>query len=118
MRSFHAAALVAATLALGACSVRDAPSDPVTVTADIPAARTQHLVFNSTAGEAEIGVSPDDAVHVKLTLQQEVRRIVGISLPSEATFKDMEAVKVSQGQQGDTLTLSASFLPAGTTIVT
>jgi len=89
--------------------VRDSSHVPTTVKADIPAAGIQHLVFESTAGEARIGVSPDDAIHVKLTLQQEETRLFGISLPRDATQHDVESASVGQDRKGDTLTLSASF---------
>ena len=59
------------TVLLAGCSVRDSSSAPVTVKADIAAAGLQHLVFKSTAGEARIGVSPDDAIHLVLDMKQE-----------------------------------------------
>ncbi|HEY1991109.1 MAG TPA: hypothetical protein VGH71_01520 [Gammaproteobacteria bacterium] len=98
--------------ALAGCSMRDAPSEPVTVTADIPAAGLQHLVFDGTSGDTKIGVSPDDAVHVKLTLQQEERRVMGIPIASDSTLHDVEAAKVGQDRKGDVLTLAASY-PSG-----
>jgi len=99
-------------LALAGCSVRDATTEPVTVKADIPAAGLQHLVFESTAGEAKIGVSPDDAIHATLKMQQEEKRILGARLASDSTLKDIEGAKVGQDRKGDTLTLSAGF-PSG-----
>lgn len=107
-----ACTVLALTLGVAGCSVRDAGSDPVTVTADVPATGLKDLRFESTAGEAKIGVSPDDAVHLKLKLQQEERRVLGISLATEATSKDMEGVKVGQKRDGDTLVVSADF-PSG-----
>lgn len=100
------------SLGLVGCSVRDAGSDPVTVTADAPASGLQNLKFESTAGEAKISVSPDDAVHLKLKLQQEERKLLGVSLPGEATLKDVEGAKVGQKRDGDTLVVSATF-PSG-----
>jgi len=96
-------------MGLAGCSVQDAPTEPVTVKADIPAAGLQHLVFLGTSGETKIGVSPDDAVHVKLVLQQEERRIVGMRMASEATLHDIEGAKVGQDRKGDALTLSAAY---------
>lgn len=107
-----ACSAVVLAAALAACSTRDAPSEPVTITADIPAAGLQHLVFDGTTGDTKIGVSPDDAVHVKLTLQQEERRIMGIAEASETTLHDVEAAKVGQDRKGDVLTVSASY-PSG-----
>jgi hypothetical protein len=104
--------LLVAALSLAGCSVRDSGSDPVVVTADVPASGLQNLKLESTAGEAKIGVSPDDVVHLKLKLQQEQRKVLGISLSSEAAFKDTEGAKVSQKRDGDTLTVSAVF-PSG-----
>ncbi|HEY3858079.1 MAG TPA: hypothetical protein VGM47_00555 [Gammaproteobacteria bacterium] len=99
-------------VSLAGCSVRDSGGEPLTLKADIPAAGLQHLVFQSPAGEARISASPDDAVHVKLSLQQEEKRLLGIRLPSDATTKDMEAAKLGQDRKGDALTLSAVF-PSG-----
>lgn len=99
-------------LALAGCSVRDSGNDPVTVKTDIPAAGIQHLVFESTAGEAKIGVSPDDAIHATLKMQPEERRVLGIPLDAQATIKDVEATKVGQDRKGDILTLTAAF-PSG-----
>jgi hypothetical protein len=107
-----ACGLLALSVGVTGCSVRDAGSDPVTVTADVPATGLQNLKFESTAGEAKIGVSPDDTVHLKLKLQQEERRVLGITLPSEATSKDIEGAKVGQKRDGDTLVVSAAF-PSG-----
>lgn len=107
-----ACAVLALSLGVAGCSVRDAGSEPVTVTVDVPAASIKDLRFESTAGEAKIGVSPDDTVHLKLKLQQEERRVLGISLPSEATSKDIEGAKIGQKRDGDTLAVSAAF-PSG-----
>jgi hypothetical protein len=104
--------LLTLTLGLAGCSVQDASTEPVTVKADIPAAGLQHLVFQGTIGEANIGVSPDDAVHVTLTLQQEERRIVGMRMASDTTLHDVEGAKVGQDRKGDVLTLSANY-PSG-----
>lgn len=102
-------AAVALAAGLAGCSTRDAPSEPVTISADIPAAGLQHLVFDGTFGETKIGVSPDDAVHVKLTLQQEERRILGMPMASESTLHDVEGAKVGRDRKGDVLTVSASY---------
>lgn len=99
-------------LGLTGCSVRDADSDPVTITADAPAAGVQGLKFESTAGQAKIGVSADDAVHIKLKLQMEDRKLFGISLPSEDTLKDVLGAKVGQKRDGDALTVAVVF-PSG-----
>ena len=105
---------LALTLGVAGCSVQDASTAPVTVKADIPAAGLQHLVFQGTTGETSIGVSPDDAVHVKLVLQQEERRIMGASIGSEPTLRDIEGAKLGQDHKGDVLTLSATY-PSGDT---
>lgn len=99
-------------LALAGCSERDAPTEPVTVKADIPAAGLQHLRFEGTSGDTKIGVSPDDAVHVTLIMQQEEKRILGARIASDATLKDIESAKVGQGRDGDVLTVSAGY-PSG-----
>jgi hypothetical protein len=103
-----------ALLALGltGCSVRDAGSDPVTITADVPATGLQNLKFESTAGQVRISVSPDDAIHIKLKLQLEERKMLGVSLPSEDTLKDAVGAKVGQKRDGDALVVSAAF-PSG-----
>lgn len=111
-RLFVTGGSLALALALTGCSVQDASTEPVTVKADIPADGTQHLVFQGTIGEADIGVSPDDAVHVKLVLQQEERRILGSRIASETTLHDIEGAKIAQDRKGDVLTLSAAY-PSG-----
>lgn len=111
-KTLLACAVAALALNLAACSTRDAPSEPVTVTADIPAAGLQHLKFDGTTGDTRISVSPDDAIHVKLTLQQEERRFLGMPMASESTLKDVEAAKVGQDRQGDVLTVAANY-PSG-----
>src|SRR5690348_4641579 len=109
MRSLMLCAALAGTVSLVGCSTRDAPTEPVTVKADIPGTGLQHLVFVGTAGETKIGVSPDDAVHAILKMQQEERRILGARLASDATLKDIEGANVGQDRKGDTLTISAGF---------
>jgi len=99
-------------LGLAGCSVQDASTEPVTAKADIPTAGLQHLEFHGTSGETKIGVSLDDAVHVKLVLQQEERRVMGARLASETTLHDVEGAKVGQDRKGDVLTLSAAY-PSG-----
>ncbi|HSN16802.1 MAG TPA: hypothetical protein VLV87_01215 [Gammaproteobacteria bacterium] len=103
---------VALAFGMAGCSTRDAPSEPVTVTADIPAAGLQHLKFDGTSGDTKIGISPDDAVHVKLVLQQQERRILGMPVASDATLRDVERAKIAQDRKGDLLTVTASY-PSG-----
>ncbi|HEY4127675.1 MAG TPA: hypothetical protein VGN70_06480 [Gammaproteobacteria bacterium] len=103
---------LAAALALTGCSVRDSGSEPVTLKTDIPAAGLQFLSLKGTAGETSISVSPDDAVHVTLVMQQEERHVLGIALSTEATLRDTEGAKIGQVHKGDTLTLSVIF-PSG-----
>ena len=112
MRRVVLAGAMALTAALAGCSERDAPTEPVTVTADIPAAGLQQLQFVGSSGEARFSVSQDDAVHVKLILQQEERRVMGVTLASDATLKDVEGAKLAQQRKGGVLSLSASY-PSG-----
>lgn len=105
---------LALVLGLAGCSVQDAATAPVTVETDISAAGLQHLVFQGTTGETSIGVSADDAVHVKLVLQQEERRVMGARIGNEPTLHDIEGAKVGQDRKGDILTLSAAY-PSGDT---
>ena len=105
-------ALLVLILGLVACSQREGDSEPVDLKADVAATDLQRLVLDGGTGQAHIGVSPDDQVHVALELRQDERRVLGVRWMSEATTKDLEAVKIGQQHDGDTLKLSVGY-PSG-----
>lgn len=107
-----ACALLALSVALGGCSQREGTNEPVDVKGDIASTGIQRLVLDGGAGEARIGVSPDDQVHVQLKLKQDERRILGIRYMSESTTKDLAAVKLGQQRDGDALKIWAGY-PSG-----
>lgn len=109
-----ACGVLALSAALAGCSQREGPNEPVDVQADVASAGVQRLVLDGGAGEARIGVSPDDQIHVKLELKQDERRILGVSYMSESTTRDLAAVKLSQQRDGDALKISAVY-PSGDT---
>lgn len=109
-----ACAALALGLALAGCSQSEGPNEPIDVKADVAGTGLQRLVLDGSAGEALIGPSPDDQVHVKLELKQDERRILGIRYMSESTTRDLAAAKLGQQRQGDALKISVAY-PSGDT---
>lgn len=80
---------------------------------DIPATGLTRVSFTGMDGEVRIGSSPDDAVHVKLELQQQKAAFLWVfRWESETTARDMAAARLAAGIQGDTLNLFLSY-PSG-----
>lgn len=98
-------------LLLAAAGARAAASVPLR--ADLPAVGVTQLKFTGVNGEAEIGVSPDDAVHVKLDLeQQKVSFLWVFRWMSDSTARDLANPQLVEVQQGGVLSLSVAY-PSG-----
>jgi hypothetical protein len=104
--------MLALTLGVAGCSQREGGGEPLQLKADVAAAGIQRLVLDGGAGEARIGASPDDQVHVTLELKQNERSILGAHFMSESTTRDMEAAKIGQDRKSDSLGLSVAY-PSG-----
>lgn len=86
---------------------------PAPFKADVPAAGLTQLKFTGVDGEAEIGVSPDDAVHVKLDLeQQKVSFLWLFRWMSDSTVRDLAGAHLVVALHGGTLNLSVAY-PSG-----
>lgn len=112
MRHIAGACALALALGLVGCSQREGNNEPVDLKADLAASGVQRLLLDGGTGQARIGVSPDEQVHVKLELRQDQRRVLGVSWMSEATTQDLEAVKIGQQRDGDGLKLTVAY-PSG-----
>ncbi len=103
--------LPALFLLLAASGARAAESVPLR--ADVPAAGLTQLSFTGVDGEARIGISPDDTVHVQLTLEQQKASFLWVfRWLREDTTRDMAGAKLALGQQGKTLNLFVAY-PSG-----
>lgn len=101
-------ALLLALVARGALGVAPAP-----LVSDIPATGLTRLSFTGMDGEVHIGASPDDAVHVKLELQQQKAAFLWVfRWESDTTARDVAAARLAAGIQGGTLNLFLSY-PSG-----
>lgn len=81
-----------------------------TLTADIPAAGVTALKLSMDVGQAEIGVSPDDAVHVRVTLKQKQREFLWFfHWMSAGTARDIAAATLSSSREGGTVSVALSY---------
>ena len=86
---------------------------PRTLTANIPITGINRLVVTTTAGAVHITASPDNAIHVQVTLHQTEHRLLWFFHWMRAgTAGDMEAAVLDREKQGGTLVLSLEY-PAG-----
>lgn len=86
---------------------------PASLSADIPAQGLGTLTFSGGSGEAKIGASSDDAVHLRLTLKQQEHSFFGLfHWYSEASTRDLKAAQLVTHQQGAGLTVSLAY-PGG-----
>ena len=105
---------LAATL-LSACSTRSSngKAAPALLTADASAAGVQHVSFQAATGEAIIGASGDDQLHVQLDLRQDERGFLGIfHWMSEDTTRDLKGASVKLQRDGDGVGISLVY-PSG-----
>jgi hypothetical protein len=85
----------------------------VPLSADIPAKGVDRLELAAGAGELHITASPDDAVHVKLVLDQEPHSFLGLfHWMSSGTAKDLMGAGLSESVAGGVLKLGISY-PSG-----
>ncbi|HEV7165372.1 MAG TPA: hypothetical protein VGO35_08300 [Gammaproteobacteria bacterium] len=82
-----------------------------TLKADMPAAAAvKHVTLGVSVGEVHVTASPDDAVHVKVTLKQKEREFLWFfHWMSNGTAADIAGASVAMKQQGDTLTLGLNY---------
>ena len=86
---------------------------PALLTADASAAGVQHVTFQGANGEAIIGASSDDQLHVQLDLRQDEVRFLGIfHWMSEDTTRDLKGASVKLERQGDGVEISLVY-PSG-----
>lgn len=109
MRAF----LPSLLLLLAATGARAAETAPLR--ADAPAAGLTQLSFTGLDGEASIGVSPDDTVHVQLTLEQQKASFLWVfRWLRDDTTRDMAGAKLALAQHDKTLSLFVTY-PSGET---
>ena len=112
------AGLAAATLLSGCGNNSGNPKTnskaaPALLTADASATGIQHITFQGTDGEAIIGASGDDQLHVQLDLRQDEARFLGVfHWMSEDTTQDMKGASVKLDRQGDGVEISLVY-PSG-----
>lgn len=102
---------------LSGCSTRTSigKAVPALLTADASAAGVQHVTFQAATGEAIIGASSDDQLHVQLDLRQDERGFLGIfHWMSEDTTRDLKGASVKLQRQGDGVEISLVY-PSGDT---
>ena len=105
------ALLITSLLLLAAADARAA--EPVPLRADVPAAGLTQLSFTGLNGEASIGISPDDTVHVQLTLEQQQASFLWVfRWLRDDTTRDIAGAKLALVQQGKTLKLFVTY-PSG-----
>lgn len=86
---------------------------PALLTADASVAGVQHVTFQAANGEAIIGASNDDQLHVQLDLRQDEVRFLGIfHWMSESTTRDLKGANVKLERQGDGVEISLVY-PSG-----
>jgi hypothetical protein len=104
-----------AALALAGCSTRSSngKAAPALLTADAPTTGVQHITLLAGAGEATVGASDDDQVHVQLELRQDERGFLGVfHWMSEDTAQDLKGAAVKLQHQGDAIQVSLAY-PSG-----
>lgn len=85
----------------------------IPLSADIPAKGVDRLELAAGSGELHITASPDDAVHVKLTLDQEPHSFLGLfHWMSSGTSKDLMGASLSESAAGGVLKLGIAY-PSG-----
>ena len=88
---------------------------PALLTADASTTGVQHVTFQAANGEAIIGASSDDRLHVQLDLRQDEVRFLGIfHWMSESTTRDLKGASVKLEHQGDGVEISLVY-PSGDT---
>jgi hypothetical protein len=86
---------------------------PALLTADASIAGVQNITFQAGTGEAKIGASGDNQVHVQLDLRQDERGFLGIiHWMSEDTARDLKGASVKLQRDGDGLQVSLVY-PSG-----
>ena len=86
---------------------------PAPLSADLPAAGLTRLNFTGVNGEASIGVSPDEAVHAQLDLEQQNTSFLWVfRWMSDSTARDLAGARLVAALQGGTLSLSLAY-PSG-----
>jgi hypothetical protein len=89
------------------------PAWAAPLSADIPAKGLERLDLTAGGGELHVTASPDDAVHVKVTLHQEEHSLLGLfHWMSATTADDMSKASLGQDAAGGTLKLAVKY-PSG-----
>jgi len=85
------------------------------LTADSPAAGIESLAVNGAAGEMRIVPSPDDNVHVRLTLEQQQHNFLWLFYwMSGDTTRDLAAAVLKEDRHGSSLAVSLAYPSGGT----
>lgn len=106
---------LAVVVLLAGCSTRSSNGKavPALLTADAPTAGVQHVTLQAGSGEATIGASTDEQLHVQLDLRQDERGFLGIiHWMSEDTTRDLKGAVVKLQRQGDGVEISLVY-PSG-----
>lgn len=101
------------TIALGlllALPLLAQAAGPRTLSADIPAAGVNRLVLNLGVGRAVISASPDDQVHVRVTLRQKQQHFLWFfHWMSSGSAREIAAANLSRQRSGDSLSLGIEY---------
>ena len=113
---FRTGLLLLVLAALSACSSSSAPGGaPDLLTADIAAAGLERVTVTADSGEMRITASADDAVHVKLDLNQDQKSFLGIAhWMSDDTARDLKAATIKLDRQGGSLAVMLVYPSGGT----
>jgi len=102
-----------ATLLLAAGSAWGA--DQIRLTADSPGAGIESLAVSGAAGEMRVVPSPDDKVHVRLTLEQQQHSFLWLfHWMSGDTTRDLAAAALKEDRHGSSLAVSLVYPSGGT----
>ncbi|HEY1773028.1 MAG TPA: hypothetical protein VGH91_07550 [Gammaproteobacteria bacterium] len=115
MKRLTLIACLAAAASIAGCSTQssDGKAAPALLTADASTTGVQHITFQAGTGEAIIGTSSDDQLHVQLDLRQDERGFLGVfHWMSEDTTRDLKGASVKLQRHGDGVEISLVY-PSG-----
>lgn len=78
-----------------------------TLITDVPAAKLTSFALTAGVGQLQVTPSPDDAVHVRVTLQQKSRQVLWFfHWQSRATTREIQSAQIQTRQNGGQLNVS------------
>ncbi|HSC47857.1 MAG TPA: hypothetical protein VLG68_07210 [Gammaproteobacteria bacterium] len=83
---------------------------PDALSADVPSAGLTHLSFVAGSGEVKVTASADEAVHVRLDLEQRQKSFLWLfRWMSDSTAHDLAGARLNQERSGDGLSVSLIY---------